>query len=174
MEIDIEETCLYALALYQPVALDLRFIVAVLKLNNDLERIADLAVNIAEQACFYANSPCLASIPFDLHDESQKVRSMLRDSLDSLVTGNIDLAESVRTQDSEVDSLHRQVCELVEQALNRGGDQLGPLINLLHISSRLERIADHAVNIAEDVIYMAKGEIVRHKPLPHEGQAPAA
>jgi phosphate transport system protein len=175
MEIDIEETCLYALALYQPVAMDLRFIVAVLKLNNDLERIADLAVNIAEQACFYANGPLPDQIPFDLADEALKVRGMLHDCLDALVTGNAELAETVRNKDNEVDSLHRQVRERVEQVLKRGGGvQLAPLLNLLNVSCRLERIADHTVNIAEDVIYMARGDIVRHQRQSIGDSAPAA
>lgn len=173
-EIDVEETCLYALALYQPVANDLRFIVAALKLNNDLERIADLAVNIAEQACFFANGPLPENVPFDLREEALKVRAMLHDCLDALVSGNVDLAESVRSKDIEVDSLHRQVREQVELACHQGGVQLAPLLNLLNVSSRLERIADHAVNIAEDVIYMARGEIVRHQRLASDGHAGAA
>jgi phosphate transport system protein len=173
MEIDIEETCLYALALYQPVATDLRFIIAVIKLNNDLERIADLAVNIAEQACFYANGPLPEKIPFDLEEEAAKVRGMLHDCLDAMLTGNVELAEAVRNKDDEVDSLHRQVRDRVDEVLGAGGRQVLPLLNLLNVSSRLERIADHATNIAEDVIYMARGDIVRHG---HSGPdaAPAA
>ncbi len=174
LEIDIEEACLSALALFQPVAMDLRFIVAVLKLNSDLERIADLAVNIAEQACFYANGPQLPSVPFDLREEATKVRLMLHDCLDALITSNVELAEAVRSKDLEVDSLHRQVHEHVERVARVGGQPLTPLLNLLNVSSRLERIADHAVNIAEDVIYMARGDIVRHQPPSETGQAPAA
>lgn len=165
LEIDVEEACLAALALYQPVATDLRFIVAVLKINSDLERIADLAVGIAEQACFIANAPKISNMPFDLGDEARKVRSMLRGSLDALVTGNAELAQSIRQQDPEIDSLHRDVYAHVEQAMQTHQNDVRALSHLLNISRRLERIADHAVNIAEDVIYMQRGHIVRHSPL---------
>lgn len=165
LEIDVEEMCLAALALYQPVATDLRFIVAVLKINSDLERIADLSVNIAEQACFFANAPRMDALPFDLGEEARKVRSMVRGSLDALVTGNTELANAVRQQDPEIDALHRDVYTHVEQAMQKNQDSFKALSNLLNISRRLERIADHAVNIAEDVIYMQRGHIVRHTPL---------
>jgi phosphate transport system protein len=161
-EIDIEEECLHTLALYQPVAFDLRYVVSVLKINNELERIADLAVNIAEQACFLAMEPPLPAPPFDLLGEMRKVRSMLQRSLDALVEMDTELAEWVRRTDDEVDDVHRKMYVHVEQAIRREPDRVAVLINLLNVSRHLERIGDHAVNIAEDVIYMSRGHILRH------------
>lgn len=162
MEIDIEEECLHTLALYQPVAFDLRYVVSVLKINNELERIADLAVNISEQACFMAMEAPIDAVPFGLLGEMRKVRSMLQKSLDALVEMDTDLAESVRSADDEVDEVHRKMYLHVEAAIRKTPERVNVLINLLNVSRHLERIGDHAVNIAEDVIYMSKGHILRH------------
>ena len=163
MEIDIEEECLHTLALHQPVAFDLRYVVAVLKINNELERIADLAANVAEQANFLVHNPRLDTTPYDLPRMATMVRSMLKRSLDALVKIDPDLARSVVLMDDEVDEIHRQMYRDVEQSIRDNPDRLEPLINLLNISRQMERIADHAVNIAEDVMYMAMGEILRHR-----------
>ncbi|MFH0962888.1 MAG: phosphate signaling complex protein PhoU [Planctomycetota bacterium] len=163
MEIDVEEECLKTLALYQPVAFDLRYVVAVLKINNDLERIGDLAVNIAEQAKFLSQEPPLKEITFDVAAQTKRVRSMLEHSLDALVNMDAELADSVRKTDDEVDVIHRGVYVDVESAIRAHPERVMPLVNMLNLSRHLERIADHAVNIAEDVIYMAKGDILRHK-----------
>jgi phosphate transport system protein len=163
LEIDVEEECLHTLALYQPVALDLRYVVSVLKINNDLERIGDLAVNIAEQTCFIAQQPVIDTGRFDLSREAASVRTMLKKSLDALVYIDCDLAEEVRAMDDEVDQAHRRMYELVEKAILEAPDDVFSLINVLNVSRYLERIADHAVNISEDVIYMAKGDILRHR-----------
>ena len=162
MEIDVEEECLHTLALYQPVAFDLRYVVSVLKINSELERIADLAVNIAEQACFLASQPPIDTVPFDLFGEMRKVRSMLKRSLDALVEIDTEMAESVRSADDEVDEVHRQMYVQVEAAIRANPENVATLINLLNVSRQLERMGDHAVNIAEDVIYMAQGHILRH------------
>jgi phosphate transport system protein len=162
-EVDIEEECLHTLALHQPVAHDLRFVIAVLKINNDLERIADLAVNIAEQAGFLSKQPRLQTLPIDLHGMSRKVRLMLKQSLDALVHGDSDLAQMVRETDDEVDAIHRQTYHAVESGIRADPERIESLINLLNISRQLERIADHTVNIAEDVIYMNQGLILRHQ-----------
>ena len=162
LEIDIEEECLHTLALYQPVAFDLRYVVSVLKINSELERIADLAVNIAEQACFLAMETPIDLVPFNLIGEMRKVRSMLQRSLDSLVEIDTEMAESVRSSDDEVDEVHRKMYIHVEEAIRRTPDRAATLINLLNVSRHLERIGDHTVNIAEDVIYMARGHILRH------------
>jgi phosphate transport system protein len=161
-EIEIEEECLHTLALYQPVAFDLRYVISVLKINNQLERIADLAVNIAEQACFLAQEAPLDFGPFNLIGEMRKVRSMLQRSLDALVEIDVEMAESVRRSDDEVDEVHRQMYVHVEQAIRRTPDRVACLINLLNVSRNLERIGDHTVNIAEEVIYCARGHILRH------------
>ena len=163
MEIDIEEECLHTLALHQPVAFDLRYVVAVLKINNELERIADLAANVAEQANFMVNKPKINTVPYDLPRMAVMVRSMLKRSLDALVKIDPDMAKSVVLMDDEVDEIHKRMYSDVEQAIRDKPDHLEPLINLLNISRQMERIADHAVNIAEDVMYMALGEILRHR-----------
>ncbi len=163
MEVALEEECLKVLALYQPVAGDLRFVVAVLKINNDLERIGDLAVNIAERALFLASRPP-ASTPLDFQGMADKAREMLRAGLQSLVEGDVALAWKVMADDDEVDAMNRRMYDLVQTALQEHPDEIPRLIHLLSTSRHLERIADHATNIAEDVIYMFDGDIVRHHP----------
>jgi len=162
MEIDVEEECLHTLALHQPVAQDLRYVVAVLKINNDLERIADLAVNVAKQAILLSEEPKIDALPYDLPGMAKKVKTMLEQSLDALVNSDTELAESVREMDDDVDAIHRQMYRDVEQRLQQDPDHARQLIHLLGVSRSLERIADHTVNIAEDVLYMAKGGIYRH------------
>lgn len=174
MEIDVEEECLHTLALHQPVAFDLRYVVAVLKINNDLERIADLAVNIAEQASSLSSQAKLEHVPFDLRAMNAKVSAMVKQCLDSLVQLDPNLAEQVRHTDDEVDLLYRQAYEQVIAQMRSEPQKLDQLLHVLSIARHLERIADHAVNISEDVIYMAKGEILRHNrphPLAAEKQA---
>ena len=162
MEVDLEEECLKILALHQPVAIDLRYIVVVLKINNDLERIGDLAVNIAERASFLATQPPV-DIPFDFPGMSEKAQAMLRKSLDALVDMDEHLAYEVTAGDDEVDAIHREMYRLIQEGICRSPERLECLIHLLGVSRHLERIADHATNISEDVIYMIEGEIVRHK-----------
>ena len=161
-EVEVEETCLKILALYQPVATDLRFIVAVLKINSDLERIADLAVNIAERAVYIATQPEV-DLAFDFPGMSFKAETMLKESLDALVNLDADLAYKVCADDDAVDDMNRQAYAQIQDALHKHPDQTECLIHLLSVSRHLERIADGATNIAEDVIYMVRGEIVRHK-----------
>ena len=161
-EVEIEEDCLKILALHQPVAVDLRFIVAVLKINNDLERIGDLAVNIAERAAFLATQPRV-DISFDFASMARKVQEMLNKSLDALVNLNAKLARKVCACDDEIDAMYSQVYQIVQEEIETNPEQIETLIQLLSTARHLERIADHATNIAEDVIYMIEGEIVRHK-----------
>ena len=162
MEIDIEEDCLKVLALHQPVAIDLRFIVAVLKINNDLERIGDLAVNIAERAAFLATQQRV-DIPFDFAGMASKAKTMLARSLDALINGDTELAHSVCAADDEVDQINREMYYQIQDGIRNSPEQMVCLLHLLSVSRHLERIADHATNIAEDVIYMIAGEIVRHR-----------
>ncbi len=161
-EVEVEEECLKVLALHQPVAIDLRFIVAVLKINNDLERIGDLAVNIAERSSYLAGQP-EASVSFDFARMSEKTEAMLNKSLDALVNLSSQLAHEVCMSDDAIDDMNRQAYLRVQDAIRKHPDQMSSLIHLLSVSRHLERIADHATNIAEDVIYMIDGEIVRHK-----------
>ncbi|MBI3829519.1 MAG: phosphate signaling complex protein PhoU [Planctomycetes bacterium] len=160
-EVDVEEDCLKLLALYQPVATDLRFIVAVLKLNNDLERIGDLAVNIAERAVFLAKQKKI-DLSIDLLTMAEKSQKMLRESLDALVNHDSKLARTVCAADDEVDAMNREMYGHIKEAIHRHPERVDYLLHLLSVSRHLERIADHATNIAEDVIYMIEGEIVRH------------
>jgi len=161
-EVEVEEDCLKILALYQPVAIDLRFIVAILKINSDLERIGDLGVNIAERSVFLASVPQV-NASLDFARMSKKTESMLNKCLDALVNMSSGLANEVCADDDEVDAINRQMYLRVQEGIQAYPDQMLSLIHLLSVSRHLERIADHATNIAEDVIYMIEGRIVRHK-----------
>jgi phosphate transport system protein len=162
MEVEIEEDCLKILALHQPVAIDLRFLIAVLKLNNDLERIGDLAVNIAERAVFLA-SQSRPSISFDFVKMADNAQLMLKKSLDALVNLSIETAVNVCASDDIVDAMNREMYTKVQEGIRKYPEQMESMIHLLSVSRHLERIADHATNIAQDVIYMIDGQIVRHK-----------
>jgi phosphate transport system protein len=161
-EVDVEEECLKILALHQPVANDLRLIIAILKINNDLERIADLSVNIAERAVYLATQESI-EMPFDFPAMAEKVQSMLKRSLDALVNADSALAREVCAADDEVDDMNREVYGRVQAAILANPGQLNGLINLLSASRYLERAADHTTNIAEDVIYLVEGVIIRHQ-----------
>ncbi len=161
-EVDLEEECLKLLALYQPVAMDLRMIVAVLKINNDLERIGDLAVNIAERALFLAGQEGVES-DFDFEGMARKAQQMVKMALDSLVEQDSSLARQVLAMDDEVDAMNREMYEQVREAIRRHPEQLVSHTHLLSASRHVERIADHATNIAEDVVYMVEGQIIRHR-----------
>jgi phosphate transport system protein len=160
-EVEVEEECLRVLALYQPVAIDLRLIVSVLKINSDLERVGDLAVNIAHKALAVVNELQVA-IPDALPDMAAKTQSMLHDSIDALVALDSKLAAGVCARDDEVDQLKRAIRLEVEDQIEINPRHLRPLLRLLAVSRNLERIADSATNIAEDVIYMVEGRIIRH------------
>jgi phosphate transport system protein len=161
-EVEVEEECLRVLALYQPVAIDLRLIVSVLKINNDLERVGDLAVNIAHKAVAVVNELTVAA-PDMLPDMAAKTQAMLHDSLDALVALDSKLAADVCARDDEVDQLKRAIRLEVEDRIEINPRHLRPLLRLLAVSRNLERIADSATNIAEDVIYMVEGKIIRHR-----------
>jgi phosphate transport system protein len=162
MEIDVEEECLKILALHQPVAIDLRFIITALKINNDLERIGDLAVNIAERGEFLAGQEPV-SVPFDFETMAEKTQWMVTESIDSLVDMDCKRAYEVCAADDEVDAINRRMYKQVEASIVAHPGWAQSLLHLLSISRHLERVADHATNIAEDVIYMVEGAIVRHK-----------
>ena len=162
IEVEVEEECLKILALHQPVAVDLRFITAVIKINNDLERIGDEAVNIAERVIYLGTRPPL-NVSFDYREMSEKTIKMLKDSLDALVSLDIDLAYMVRLNDDEIDSLDKGFFEKVKEIIPDNPERVGSLIHIFSISHHLERIADHATNIAEEVIYLIEGVIQRHK-----------
>jgi phosphate transport system protein len=160
-EMEIEEECLKILALHQPVAVDLRFLSAVIKINNDLERIGDEAVNIAQRVQIITRREKLG-IPFDFSAMAKKSEIMLRTSLDAVVNLDLDLAVKVIVSDDEVDAFEKEAYDVIKKAIETHPDSVGHLLNLFLVSRHLERIADHAQNIAEEVIYMIEGEIVRH------------
>ncbi|GMV94015.1 MAG: hypothetical protein AMXMBFR82_37930 [Candidatus Hydrogenedentota bacterium] len=162
LEVDIEEECQKILALHQPVAHDLRYIIAVLKINAELERIGDASVNIAERALVLSEIERV-DIPFDFTGMAEKARSMLKRSIDALVTQDTKLAYAVIASDDEVDAINREMYEQVKGGIRKQPEHMEALIHLLSVSRHLERIGDHASNIAEDVIYLTKGDIVRHK-----------
>jgi phosphate transport system protein len=160
--VEVEEECLKILALHQPVATDLRFIVAVLKINNDLERIGDLAVNMASRARKLAEIKTPPKVRVDFQGGQNRVREMLRRSLESLVNLDEKLATWVCTADEEIDNVNRSVFKQVSDGIKQHPEDADRLIMLLSVSRNLERIGDHTTNIAEDVLYMVRGEIVRH------------
>jgi phosphate transport system protein len=162
MEVDVEEECLKILALHQPVAVDLRFVVSVLKINNDLERMGDHAVNIARRAEYLATFPKL-NIPAELEEMARCTQTMVKRSLDALVEANTELARRVCAADLEVDQYNRTMHVLIQEQVRSNPDQVDRLLHLLSVSRHLERIADLATNVAEDVIYTVEGAIVRHR-----------
>ncbi len=161
MEVDLEEECLKVLALHQPVANDLRNIVVILKINNDLERIADQAVNISERALAVAESP-EAENPLELAKMSAKVVDMLEKALNALVNSDISLAKKVLEMDDDIDNVHSRNYQLFKDYIKKYPETVDSVLNYLTVSRHLERVADLATNIAEDVIYLNEGEIVRH------------
>jgi len=161
-EIVIEEECLKLLALYQPVAGDLRFVTSMLKINNDLERMGDLGGHIAERALVLARHREV-SLPVDLRHMAAAAQRMVRQSLDALVNQDADLALQVIRSDSEIDAYHQEMFPLVAQEMRRQPESIEILFHVLSASRHLERISDYATNVAEDVIYLVRGEIVRHQ-----------
>ena len=162
MEVELEEECLKVLALYQPVAADLRFVVAVLKINNDLERIGDLTSNIAKTVSQLARTGPVA-MPQEISVMAKQAEEMVKKSLDAVVTGDPDLARQVREEDDAVDAGRQAVSKLVMQKIQEDPQNVESLLRINSVSKHLERVADMATNIAEDVIYMVEGEIVRHR-----------
>ena len=161
-EVDLEEDCLKALALYQPVAGDLRFIITVLKVNNDLERMGDLAVNIAERASYLSVHPAL-KVSLDFARMVTGVRRMVRDSLDALIKMDTDLARTVLTMDDEIDVINRDMFISLQELMKQDSDTVERSVHLLSTSRNLERIADLCTNIAEDVVFMVDGDLIRHR-----------
>ncbi|MEI6133766.1 MAG: phosphate signaling complex protein PhoU [Desulfomonile sp.] len=161
IEIEIEEDCLEILALHQPVAMDLRFITGVYQIINQLERIGDLAVNIAETALLLASETPL-NIPSDYYFMAEKTQNMLKNALDAFVNMDDALATRVLADDDEVDMMKHKLHSNFEERLVTELERRHALTHLFLVSRHLERISDHSTNIAEDVIYMVTGEIVRH------------
>lgn len=162
MDVQIEEECLKLLALHQPVAIDLRRITTVMKISAELERVADLGVNIAERACGIVASPEI-SAPEKLKEMSRLALDMLHRSIDAYVQLDVRLAKDVCQCDDQVDQLNREIIDELTVLMKRRPELIEPAIHLFSASRQIERIADHATNIAEDVVYLVQGEIIRHR-----------
>jgi phosphate transport system protein len=161
LHIEIDNRCFTLLALYQPMATDLRSIVAAVKINTDLERVGDLAVNIAEAAKRYASHPPVKKL-IDIPQMGDIAQAMLRDALDSFVRRDTTLAQQVLNEDDRLDSLKTQVFRELLTYMLHDPSTVEPALDLILISRHLERIGDHATNIAEDVIFMVSARDVRH------------
>ncbi len=161
-EVEIEEEILKVLALYQPVAQDLRMMVAMLKINHDLERVGDLAADIGKRAETLAGLAS-ADIGCPLEELGARVQRMVKESLDSLIDGDAELARKVWRDDEVVDRLHEQCLDILVSRLPEAGEQAATLVSYAWISGHLERTADHATNIAKAVLYLVQGDIVRHR-----------
>jgi phosphate transport system protein len=161
LEVDLEEACLEILALHHPVAADLRYIIGILKINENLERIGDLSVNIAETTTALAEEDRI-SIPHEYFTLADSTQEMLNLSLDAFVNMSTDKAFRVLEQDDEVDTMKHRLHGKFEESIKTESKHHRALIHLFLVSRHLERVADQATNIAEDVIYMITGEIVRH------------
>lgn len=168
MEIEIDEFTTRLFALHQPVAGDLRFLTATLKINTDLERIGDLAVNIAERSLSLLAQPPLKPL-VDIPKMASLVESMLLRALDAVVKRDAELARSVLFSDDEVDRLRDMVYRELTRFMQRDPESVPRAIDLIFVARNLERIGDHATNIAEDVVYLVKGVDVRH----HAAQLPS-
>ena len=161
-EVMIEEECLKILALHQPVAADLRFIIVVLKVSNDLERMGDLAVNITERAAYLSTHPPL-QVELDFPLMAEKVRMMVRESLTSLINRDTELAREVLAKDDDIDDLNRDMFVSLQDLMRSDTNTVARAVPSLSASRHLERIADLATNIAEDVVFMVEGELIRHR-----------
>lgn len=161
MEVEIEEDCLKILALHQPVASDLRFLIAVIKINNEMERIADYAVNIAKRVDNISKFKHQAAVSYDFSTMSDKVVSMLKNSIDALINSDSKLAKSIFLDDDVVDMCRTRCYEDIKERIKQDSEHPGYHINTYLLARHLERIADRAVNIAEEVVYLVEGTITR-------------
>lgn len=160
-QIEIDETCIALIALQQPTAVDLRSITSTMKINGDLERMGDQAINIIEHGL--AMAACMGGEIITLiKTMSEKVRAMVRDSLESFVKKDITLAKEILERDDEVDALKNEIFQKLAKCMKENPETIEPSLDLIIISRNLERLGDHATNIAEDVIYMVAGKDIRH------------
>lgn len=164
LDIEIDECATRLLALYQPVARDLRFLTAAIKINSDLERMGDLAINLAQRSVSLLSQPPVKPL-VDIPHMSKTVEAMVRKSLDAFVQRDDSLAQSVLLADDEVDDLKNSVYRDMIGLIESGQAPVGPGFDVIFIAHNLERIADHATNIAEDVLFLIKGVDVRHHHL---------
>jgi len=160
LETEIDEFCIQILALYQPEARDLRFVTMAFKINRDLERIGDMAVNIAERTFSLLKEPYYKPLT-DLPRMAQLAQTMVKESLDALVNGDVELARRVCRQDAQVDELKQQIYQELIRQSQQDSRYIEGAVSLILVARHLERIADHATNIAEDVIYAVEGKTIK-------------
>jgi phosphate transport system protein len=172
LEVAIDNHAVQLLALQQPMARDLRFITMAMKIGNDLERVGDHAVNIAENVGYIAQAPPLPQLP-ELEEMTSLATEMLNDALDAFVRGDSTLARDIGRRDDRVDELHENVFRIVLTHMMEDPRKIGAGIDMILVSRNLERIADLATNVAEDVVFMVEGRIIKHH-VHEEGRAPAA
>ena len=161
LHIEIDNRCFTLLALHQPMAVDLRAIVSAVKINTDLERVGDLAINIAEAATRYLRHPPVKEL-IDIPRMARVAQAMLRDALNAFVRRDISMAQTVLHQDDELDALKTQVFRELLTCMLQDPHTIEPALDLILVSRHLERIGDHATNVAEDVIFMVSAKDVRH------------
>ncbi|NOX98043.1 MAG: phosphate signaling complex protein PhoU [Nitrospirae bacterium] len=161
LEIEVDEQCLKLLALRQPIAIDLRFITSAMKINSELERIGDQAVNIAERSLELVKEPRLKPL-IDIPRMATLSQGMVKDSLDAFVNKDAALARSVCESDDEVDNLNEQIFRELLTYMIQDTSTISRAVHLMLIGRHLERIADHATNVAENVIYFVKGKTIKH------------
>lgn len=162
LEVDIEEHCLKVLALHQPVAIDLRFIIVIMKVNNDLERMGDQAVNISHRVKSLMDGPELPiSLPID--EMTNAVQKMVSLSLEALISQDPAIARKVVDMDDIVDDLNAQTYDLIRETIQANPSLVNSAMSMATISSNLERIGDLCTNIAEEVIFMVEGQVIRHQ-----------
>jgi len=161
MEIEIDELATRLLATQQPMAVDMRFLTAAIKINNDLERMGDLAVTIVERALSLMHEPVIRPV-IDIPQMAKLTESMVRKSLDAFVRGDAEMARSVLLSDDAVDDLRDLIYEELIRYMMESPDNVRPGVNLMFVARNLERLADHATNIAEDVLFLVQGVDVRH------------
>jgi phosphate transport system protein len=160
-ERDVDELAVDLLAMQQPMAVDLRFVISCIKINADLERVGDQAVNVAERVMDLAARPDSA-LDVDIPRMAQLSISMVRDALNAFLTADVDMAQTVLERDDLVDNMNREIFEAVDSAMGKSTSNHRNLLDTLIVARNLERVADHATNIAEDVIFWVRGADVRH------------
>ncbi len=161
IEVEIDGKCVSLIALFQPEAKDLREILMIYKINNDLERLGDQAVNIAESAAQLVGNPVILSIPELLEMKDATLR-MLKDSLDAFSQENVESARRVCDSDNQVDEYNRMIYKHLVQLIKANPQQVDLYLHILRIAKNLERIADLSTNIAENTIYLAQGKVIKH------------
>ena len=162
LEIEIDEECLKLLALYQPVAIDLRFIASAMKINGELERMGDLAVNIAERALYLIRQPEI-SPGIDLKRMSDFAQKMVRDSLDALVRSDSKEARAICKSDDIIDDMNRQALKALVAHMEQNPEDVNRAVHLILITRHLERIGDQATNVCEEIVFMVEGKTIKHR-----------